>query len=1683
MRRRRRIPQPFASPLALAALLYTALAAGAALAQQYPSLERGFTPEKLYQFGDVDDVNLMNGNLTLRIPIGGSYPVGKSLSYGLTLAYNMKAWDFEETGYQGQIYSKAVPDRLSNAGIGWVLTMGRLLSPTDPANEVGGWLYLGPDGSEHSFYQGLQTVGTTGVDPCTSVCYSRDSSYLRLSVVSPTQRLLELPDGTRQTFDLFTLAGGATEWRLTHIRDRFEDGLPDLDIAYSADGNTWTLSDKHGRVHRVIFGADPSGQYPRLLQRVELAAASGQTAVYQFSYLPPQTIGVPCGSTLPYWTTVTVPQLSSLLLPDGTSYGMVYGPPGDCHAAGAISTLVLPTRGKISWTYTQRILPIKGCSFRDWQSRTAAVATRQLLDAAGNDAGTWTYSSVLSPSPYPTTIYTCDDPHHIYQPPSEEEQVTVVSPLHHKTVHYFSVYPGTEFPGTSAFDERDYGLPFSKLPPTDSAGRFLSTQSYDCDATGTNCTAVRSTYVRYERDADSRCDPTTGPIPSCLNTNRRLASRRTVYLDDGNRYADVDDSDFDGFGHYRTEATNGNFGAGDQRTVTTSYNPGNVLPTTDDAWVLETFADRTVTDGVSTIKAQFCFDPNTGFLKRQRTYLGTSPGAHDVVLVATADSGSGNVVREQWYGGDPQSVSTSTDLCNLALPAADAYRVDHAYQYGTLASSQYKDAAGNASGALAFLSLDRDVDPSTGDVAASRDTAGLATTFAYDAMRRPTAAVGPTATGAGWTQYTYVNATAANRARVEVRRCSPASTTSCTALAQTQTEFDDLGRIAVERRLMPDGTFDKRVTAYDGAGNVASHSELQPDSTTAANLKKTAYASYDPFGRPRSVTAPDGHTMTLTYNGERIRAQGVPIGTGTLASGKVPETVAWTTEILDRQGRLYQVKEPSSPTGAIVVTQYGYDVGGHLSVVKTTAPEATQIRYFTYDNRGFLANETAPEKGAMVRYSGYDARGHAGRVEDAVGGPDDLTFTYDRAERTTQVQETGGRVLKRFTFGAGNLAGNYRNGKLEQAERLNYVAVGGSPFTVDVTQTTTFGGVDGLPSARTTSLVTNGTPGESFSQTMSYDALGNLATAGSSRCTAATCSGAVTTERTITHGYTNGFLTSVAGYATLSYSPNGLVYQVAHTNGVTDTQAIDPATAMARPLSIGAAGAHVSWTTGSYAYDGAGNVTQMGTDWFQYSPVSRLLRGVVHDGLAGGGNQKEQDYVFDSYANLTQVTTIDGMPQVRSIPVSAATNRLSGSVAYDAAGNLTAWNGAAYSYDALDRLWHMANGGEDWVYLYTADDERFWAYNTATGFSRWTIRDLGGQVLREYNTSGGVWTVADDYVYRDHGLLLAAETPAGRRHFSLDHLGSPRLTTDATGVQVAYHVYYPFGEEATSPTQDAERMKFTGHERDLANPASPADDLDLMHARFYNPQLGRFTGVDLHAATPASPQSWNRYAYVSANPLRSIDPDGHRENPVTGTFGVLPIPEHNVLGNIRATQAHPIVGSFGEKVRTENGHPRPHRGIDIIAPVHTPITATDGGKVVFVGQQKGYGNTVEIQTKQGYTLLYGHLDAFAPGLHSGMVVTEGALVGYAGKTGNAASMPPDEEHVHFGVMDPKGRFVDPVKYLNDPNASPAVNATPQADPVMQSFFRSQQAQESFGCGFNTISTSGANGTACSPSHE
>ncbi len=823
---------------------------------------------------------------------------------------------------------------------------------------------------------------------------------------------------------------------------------------------------------------------------------------------------------------------------------------------------------------------------------------------------------------------------------------------------------------------------------------------------------------------------------------------------------------------------------------------------------------------------------------------------------------SGNVVNESYYGGDSPGYGIATgvgDLCSMGLPATPQYQLTHTYSFGVRAVSQYSGAS--------FRSLDQTIDAATGLVSSSKDTAGVLTSYLYDNLGRRTWSK---PAQSGWTQYVYTAATPTIKPNVIVRQRDNGSETAA-ILAVSQVVFDDFGRVFQELRTMPDGSTGKWQTAYDGAGNRSTVSEVMTG--TPSNV--TTFSAYDPFGRPGTITPPDGaaHNVTMAYHGVRQVDRTAKVGL--VLGGETPVT---TTEVYDRQGRLLSVTEPSGSGGSQVTTTYGYDVGNRLSSVFTPG----QSRGFTYDRAGLPQSETHPEKGASgngtVTYSGYNARGHVLRKTD---GPNDLAFVYDPFERLIQVNEASGpsRPLKSFTYAPSNGTNDLRQGRLWQASRYNYVVVGGSNFTARIDETYVYGGRDGRVSRRDTVSST----GESFTQSFSYNALGLTDTLTYPSCTHLACTQTPAPARTVQNAYVQGLLTGVsangANYGTISYYPNLLVNQVTHSNGVTDTQGNNPFS-MRRPSSEGAAGSFASWSSGAYTYDGSGNITRIGTSSYTYDSVSRLTSGTIFDGPTGGGTQKTQSYTFDSFGNLTNIAGTSG----RATPTNSSTNRLNGpGTVYDAAGNLTNWNGAVYVYDRFNQMTDMTSGSEHALYIYTVDDERVWSYDLVRNVSHWTLRDLGGKVLRDYVNNNGTWGLQSDYLYRD-GLLLAAETRTGQYHYHLDHLGTPRLITTISGTQAAYHAYYPFGEEATAFNQDTEPMKFTGHERDLASPSGAGDDLDYMHARHESPVTGRFVSVDSADAKPTKPQSWNRYVYTWDNPIRYFDSDGRE----TGDFSTPP---------------------------------------------------------------------------------------------------------------------------------------------------------------------------------------------------
>jgi murein DD-endopeptidase MepM/ murein hydrolase activator NlpD len=119
---------------------------------------------------------------------------------------------------------------------------------------------------------------------------------------------------------------------------------------------------------------------------------------------------------------------------------------------------------------------------------------------------------------------------------------------------------------------------------------------------------------------------------------------------------------------------------------------------------------------------------------------------------------------------------------------------------------------------------------------------------------------------------------------------------------------------------------------------------------------------------------------------------------------------------------------------------------------------------------------------------------------------------------------------------------------------------------------------------------------------------------------------------------------------------------------------------------------------------------------------------------------------------------------------------------------------------------------------------------------------------------------------------------------------------------------------------------------------------------------------------------------------------------------------------------------------THNGHR--HEAMDIMEPRGTPVHAVVPGTIRKLFLSKPGGITIyEFDEKSEYCYYYAHLDRYAEGLHEGMSVKPGDVIGFVGSTGNAAENAP---HLHFAIFELgpekqwwRGQAVNPYPSLVD----------------------------------------------------
>ncbi|MGV8040543.1 MAG: RHS repeat domain-containing protein [Thermoanaerobaculaceae bacterium] len=1536
-------------------------------------LERGFAADRVYSLGKIDTVELSSGTVNLAIPLGPEFKVSDQFSFRFSLAYDSKVWTMKQVSrvvcpdptdpshliacWKTQAY----PNLFSNAGLGWTLSLGRLIDPGDSRNpNPYSWVFIGPDGSENP-------LGKCEDDyqDCPSL-YSRDGKYFRRQTVDDNTQVVETPDGKVYEF----ARDGGNKWRLSGIRDHFAAVLGEANsvvIHYypwtyqqgsgTATGVYWKVTDSASatsprRTHHVYEYADGS------IAKVVLNATSPLPSEYVLSYGYPRFPRSSQNEDLPPTGDMTVdvneidyfsieePRdrarlLTSVTLPDGSMFSMEEGgvpsyysvAGGEAGAGpdtpGVLRKIVLPTGGAIRWVYkkweyTSNFYddsctpnpPLVDCRVHSHTEWSGLDYRQELPSASATDGPTWTYLTWLAWQPHYDSLGGLP----------EERVVVVRDPDQNDTVHYFRPLHDLEDPDL-LLTQWDYALPFTRRVQDDPlaeqtegpwlsvehwAGKVVERSTPVIGETPTD-TLLRTEFVSYDHDD---CPESVGGVPSDCGyrqSERLVVQRRTVFGDDcvgatcSTSEVLIDQDAFDGFGHGRIERTKVDFTGTAFQVKTVGYNPNtlgeyprwvagidgtNRWPL-DKPWLLGTFDKAEETDGASHTKTLSCFErdsegfPTTGFLSKERVLAnGVDLGTSDLVRLHERDA-AGNVTHERYAGGDLSPVATNTALCNYT-PAPE-FQLDHDYTdgQGLRTKSGYFNPATSAS--MGFYFLDRTVEATTGRVSSARDMAGLQVDYAYDISGRLES---EKPAQEAWTRYKY---SPANELPVwaEVLTCSKTDTACATPLAAERFVYDGFGRIVSTKKVAANGSYaagpwDERQTTYDQMGRKSSESVWFVSGTAPPGW--TRYV-YDRFGRTTEIQQPDfvqgskKHTL-FDYEGVRrvTRTQYV-WGNDPEHPGQQADLEAKTVETYDALGRLVKVEEMSAGDTSQVPTTYTYDVAGHLTSV---ALNDLQTRQFSYDGRGFLTSETIPEKTDPIHYAAYDAMGHLRRKWE---GKSYLVFDLDKAERPTGVSTANASwvvqdTLRSFTYWPDNLVEggqvvDWRKGKTDQAVALNpSVVLGSTPTgTVQVTHTYAYRGLGGRVSTRDTVVTVSGSSNDytrAFTQGFSWDPTGQPSALSYPRCSNADPCGGVP-ERNVYFRYAQGLLDAVLpSYASsLTYHPGGLVASVVHGNPsvepgseVKDLIELD-AFGQPRPVRMRTMrGTENLWSSGTYDYDPSGNIKGLAddgikgrTDGYVYDRVSRVVEGNL------GTNS--ETYEYDVYGNMKKY---NGTAIPLEAPGGVPNNRLGTGASYNNRGSLEQYGGFSFTWDPLDQMRGMTSSTLNRAFAYDADGERVFIREATQ--DTFTLRGLDGKLLREVTRTLGQYAWQKDLVWRGGTVLASVGAAEGITHLHVDHLGTTRLVTDRCGRAQATFDLFPFGKTLGDSPQNPQRIRFTGHERDLNARNDDSDDFDYMHARYYGVNLRRFLSSDPVGGDRDRPQSWNSYSYSEGRPLIAVDRDG-----------------------------------------------------------------------------------------------------------------------------------------------------------------------------------------------------------------
>jgi RHS repeat-associated protein len=695
--------------------------------------------------------------------------------------------------------------------------------------------------------------------------------------------------------------------------------------------------------------------------------------------------------------------------------------------------------------------------------------------------------------------------------------------------------------------------------------------------------------------------------------------------------------------------------------------------------------------------------------------------------------------------------------------------------------------------------------------------------------------------------------------------------------------FDGLGRLVTSQvRTAPGSTtFDNTVQYGYGWNSVGPVTGPVFTQTIPGGTALTTQ-QLDALGRMASVTDGGGGVMTMTYPQNDVLRTVGPHPTGESSKQRQIEydvfgritSVCEITSSLPGYGTCTQTS--STPNGYF--TRYAYDNPINSVTATQNATGSTQTRIYQYDGVGRLVSETNPEWGPGTTNYAYDSDTTCGTsngdlVKKVDPGNNVTCYAYDALHRVTGKSYPSGPYSastpsKTFVYDATTFSCANPNVKGQLAEAFT------GPSSAKITDIA----FCYSPRGENTDVFES-TPNSKgyYHTTANYWANGALNVLGGVPSHNAWTFNIDGEGRPFSA--VDGTMTNLA--VSTSYNAASQPTGVILGSGDSDTYTYDANTGRmatyeynigSTPKYVtGTLGWNPNWTLGSLVISDAFDSANAQTCGYLHDDLARL-QSVECGPTNPDGTTWGQTFSYDPFGNITKSGTSSFIP-VYTGATGTGTNptnqfyQLPGgptgtSHYYDATGNLTSDLTNTYAWDADgDTVGINVNGSSPISITYDAFDRAVEQNNSGT-YKQVLYSPIGKLALMTKQSTANVFLPLPG----GEQVTYSAQTIRFRHY---DWLGSARFESNMSEQEYGDVAYAPFGE--TYSIKNTPYTSFTGQNQDTI-----AGLYDFLY-REDSPVQGRWLRPDpagVIAIDPSNPQTLNKYAYVSNQPLEAVDPVG-----------------------------------------------------------------------------------------------------------------------------------------------------------------------------------------------------------------